>query len=135
MMNSERIEQIQDQTPYKDSQSVFNALHQVWNEVGQEYLKENQKLKARVAEFENIKPLLIEICCFTQEFDLLWWQKKAREIYYMLGEHPKQSLAEIKAEVIMEFVTECSELIGKEPDAIHREMAIEYANRLKAEGK
>ena len=48
-MNSERIEEIQKQTAYPESQSVFTALHQVWNEVGQEYQAEIRQLEARVA--------------------------------------------------------------------------------------
>jgi len=38
-MNSERIKEIQNTTPYPDSVSVQQALLQVWNECGQEQLQ------------------------------------------------------------------------------------------------
>ena len=46
-MNSDRIEEIQKQCAYPDSQSVAAALMQVWIETAMEY-------KNRIAELEEI---------------------------------------------------------------------------------
>lgn len=55
-MNSERIKEIQEQTAYPESVSVYKALMQVWNECLQEH---NEQLR-RIANVVNCENECIE---------------------------------------------------------------------------
>ncbi|RLI66891.1 MAG: hypothetical protein DRO67_00570 [Candidatus Asgardarchaeum californiense] len=52
-MNSDRIKEIQSKTPYPESVSVHNALHQVWNETYHEQESEIAALKQKVGELKD----------------------------------------------------------------------------------
>ena len=47
-MNDERLKQLMVQVGMPDSKSLYMALNQVANEVGQEYSLENEALKCRL---------------------------------------------------------------------------------------
>lgn len=51
-MNTERIEEIQKETAYPQSQSVQQALLKVWNETAQKYKAELKAKDERIAELE-----------------------------------------------------------------------------------
>jgi len=53
-MTSERIKEIQETTPYPQSQSVMLALNQVWNECEQELRKELYNEEEIMEMFHNL---------------------------------------------------------------------------------
>lgn len=96
-MNSERIEEIQKQCAYPESQSVFNALHQVWNEVGQEYQAELAEKNARIALLHH------HLNDAMEKLAILDIDDTAEAIRSVLNESPHQSLAHIQAEAVDAF--------------------------------
>jgi ferritin-like metal-binding protein YciE len=135
-MNSKRIEEIQKQTAYPESQSVFTALHQVWNEVGQEYQAEIRQLEqqlrekeARIARLESVIGYYVT--------DLLnngFTSKTVNAMKDVINETQQQSLTEHDASVIGCFL---DYLFDRYPimksfskPALHR-IAERYANQLR----
>ena len=64
-MNSKRIQEIQSTTAYPDSNSVAQALKQVWNECGHDFKKSNtyelSLARARIDVLEGENAKLVEV--------------------------------------------------------------------------
>lgn len=125
-MNSKRIEEIQKQTAYPESQSVFTALHQVWNEVGQEYQAEIKQLEARVARLEKAADRMVEYVS-SHQIAAFIPSEYFHEIHTVLNEPSQQSLAQIQSDAIHSFVA----FMDSEGPWRYREEAIEYARQLR----
>ena len=65
-MNTERIEEIQKETAYPQSQSVQQALLNVWNETAQKYKTELEAKDERIAELEAMVEKMK--CCENCEY-------------------------------------------------------------------
>jgi len=113
-MNTYRIEEIQKQCAYPDSQSVYTAMCQVWNEVGQEYQEDIQELKqqleqaqARIARLKTHAEYAVERLSNDDN-------TYADVLNRIVKETPAQSLAELEARAVEKFKQHIITLIDED---------------------
>jgi hypothetical protein len=115
-MNLDRIQEIQEATAYPESRSVYTALHQVANEVGQEHSAQIAKLTAEVERLEGDKNKLAKAGKYLLLFIPSWAREVPKDLdatFYGTGSYEKDLVVKEAVEKAREVIDKAMESTGK----------------------